>query len=115
MAASPMGPPWPKTVKAHTVGGGQPHGCLRSSTVGGSKTTGDEWMGAPAAAKRLGIRLVTLYRIIDSGALPAYKVRRVIRLKRADVDAYIKRCRVEPGTFAHLHPADELAYRQWKR
>ncbi len=72
-------------------------------------------MGAPAAAKRLGIRLVTLYRIIDSGVLPAYKVRRVIRLKRADVDAYIERCRVQPGTLAHLHPADELAYRRWKR
>ncbi len=57
-------------------------------------------MGAPAAAKRLGIRLVTLYRIIDTGDLPAYKIRRVIRLQRADVDAYLERCRVQPGPSA---------------
>ncbi len=72
-------------------------------------------MGAPAAAKRLGIRLVTLYRIIDGGELPAYKIRRVIRLRRADVDAYIERCRVQPGTLAHLYPPGEMAYRHWKR
>ena len=59
-------------------------------------------MGATAAAKLLGIRLVALYRIIDGGELPAYKVRRVIRLRRADVDAYIERCRVPPGTLGHL-------------
>ena len=72
-------------------------------------------MGAPAAAKRLGIQLLTLYRIIDGGELPAYKFRRVIRLRRADVDAYIERCRVQPGTLKHLYPPGELAYRQWER
>ena len=72
-------------------------------------------MGAPAAARRLGIRLVTLYRIIDGGELPAYKVRRVIRLKRADVDGYIERCRVQPGTLGHLYPPGEMAYRRPKR
>ncbi len=72
-------------------------------------------MGAPAAAKRLGIRLVTLYRIIDGGELPAYKVRRVIRVKRADVDAYIGRCRRPARTLGHLYPRGEMAYRQWKR
>src|SRR4051794_5874704 len=48
------------------------------------KSTSEEWMGAPRAAKRLGLRLTTLYRIIDAGGLPAYKFGRVIRLRTAD-------------------------------
>ncbi len=71
-------------------------------------------MGAPAAAKRLGIQLITLYRIIDWGELPAYRVRRVIRLKRADVDAFIERSRVQPGTLWHLYPPGEIEYRRSK-
>lgn len=72
-----------------------------------TKSSSEAWLGAPAAAKRLGIMLVTLYRIIDGGELPAYKFGRVIRLKRADVDAYIERSRVQPGTLAHLYPPGE--------
>jgi excisionase family DNA binding protein len=45
----------------------------------------------------------TLYRFIDEGYLPAYKFGRVIRLKRDEVDAYIARCRIEPGTLQHLY------------
>ncbi len=66
-----------------------------------------DWMGAPAAARRLGIQLKTLYAVIDRGDLPAYKIRRVIRLQRVDVDAYVERCRVEPGTLGHLYPPGE--------
>lgn len=47
-------------------------------------------MGAPAAAKYMGISLRTLYSILDTGELPAYKLGRVIRMKRADVDAYLE-------------------------
>ncbi len=71
------------------------------------KTTGEDWMGAPAAAKRLGVQLVTLYGIINRGELPAHKFGRVIRLQRADVDAYLERCRVQPGTLSHLYPPGE--------
>ncbi len=64
-------------------------------------------MGAPAEAKHLGVNLRTLYAIIDSGELPAFKIRRAIRLKRADVDAFLERCRVQPGTLSHLYPPGE--------
>ncbi len=62
------------------------------------------WLSTPAAAERLGITPRTLYRFIDEGQLPAYKFGRVIRLKQADVDAYIETCKVEPGTMSHLYP-----------
>lgn len=65
---------------------------------------GIEWMSTAAAAERLGITNRTLYRFIDEGALPAYKFGRVIRLQRADVDAFIEASRVEPGTMGHLYP-----------
>ena len=70
--------------------------------------------GCAGRGEASGIQLLTLYRIIDGGELPAYKVGRVIRLRRADVDAYIERCRVRPGTLGHLYPRDEMAYRRWK-
>ena len=67
-------------------------------------TMGKEWLGAPAAADLLGIRLKTLYGLINSGHLPAYKIGRVIRLRRGEVMAYVARCRITPGTLGHLYP-----------
>ena len=63
-----------------------------------------EWLSTKEAARRLGITPRTLYRFIDAGDLPAYRMGRVIRLQQADVDAYIDQCRVEPGTLEHLYP-----------
>ncbi len=48
--------------------------------------------------------LRTLYRFIDEGQLPAYKMGRVIRLQAGDVDAFIARARIAPGTLEHLYP-----------
>ena len=63
-----------------------------------------EWLSTKEAARRLGITPRTLYRFIDSGDLAAYRMGRVIRLQKADVDAYIEQCKVEPGTLEHLYP-----------
>jgi excisionase family DNA binding protein len=63
-----------------------------------------QWMSTADAAKRLGITPRTLYRFIDEGQLPAYRFGRVIRLKAAEVDAFIDSCRIEPGTLEHLYP-----------
>ncbi len=62
------------------------------------------WLSTKEAAERLGVTPRTLYRFIDSGDLAAFRIGRVIRLKLADVDAYIETCRVEPGTLEHLYP-----------
>jgi len=62
------------------------------------------WMGTREACERLGVTLRTLYRFIDEGQLPAYKMGRVIRVQAADVDDFIRRMRIEPGTLEHLYP-----------
>lgn len=62
------------------------------------------WLSTQDAAKRLGITPRTLYRFIDQGTLPAYRLGRVIRLKQEDVDTFIEASRIEPGSLEHLYP-----------
>ncbi len=63
-----------------------------------------KWIGTPEACARLGVTLRTLYRFIDEGQLPAYKMGRVIRLQAHEVDAFIDKARILPGTLEHLYP-----------
>jgi excisionase family DNA binding protein len=63
-----------------------------------------EWLSTQDAARRLGVTPRTLYRFIDLGDLPAYRLGRVIRLKAGDVDAFIEASRIEPGSLEHLYP-----------
>lgn len=63
-----------------------------------------KWIGTPEACARLGVTLRTLYRFIDEGQLPAYKMGRVIRLQAHEVDEFISRTRIQPGTLEHLYP-----------
>ena len=63
-----------------------------------------QWMGTREACERLGVTLRTLYRFIDEGQLPAYKMGRVIRVQATDVEDFISRMRIEPGTLEHLYP-----------
>lgn len=46
------------------------------------------WMSTREASDRLGVTLRVLYRLIDHGSLPAYKIGRVIRLKADDVERW---------------------------
>lgn len=47
-----------------------------------------EWLKPIDAARRLAISTKELYRLIDEGALPAYRFGRVIRLLASDVEEY---------------------------
>ncbi len=67
-------------------------------------TTGTDWLSTGEAARRLGVTVRTLYRFIDEGQLPAFKMGRVIRLRGADVDSFIEAARIQPGTLEHLYP-----------
>ncbi len=67
------------------------------------------WMGTKEAADYLGVTPRTLYRFVDEGSLPAYKMGRVLRLKAADVDDFIERSRVQPGSLEHLYPERKTA------
>lgn len=62
------------------------------------------WLSSKDAAGRIGITQRTLYRFIDEGLVPAYRMGRVIRLKQSDVAAFIEQSRVQPGTLKHLYP-----------
>lgn len=62
------------------------------------------WMGTREACDRLGVTLRTLYRFIDEGQLTAYKMGRVIRLQESDIEGFIGRMKIAPGTLEHLYP-----------
>ena len=47
-----------------------------------------DWLGTREACEQLNITPRTLYRLIDEGQLPAYKMGRVIRLKSTDVEDF---------------------------
>jgi excisionase family DNA binding protein len=61
------------------------------------------WLSTREAAHHLGITTRTLYRLIDSGQIPAYRFGRVIRLKTAEVDAFVESARIRPGSLEHLY------------
>ena len=61
------------------------------------------WLSTREASRRLGITTRTLYRLIDSGQLPAYKFGRVIRLQEGEVEAFVERARIQPGALEHLY------------
>jgi len=63
-----------------------------------------EWMGTLAAARYIGVTQRTVYRFADSGDLAAYKLGRVLRFKRSDLDDYLAAVRVQPGELKHLYP-----------
>ena len=67
------------------------------------------WLSTAEASKRLGIGLRTLYRLIDEGQLPAYKIGRVIRLREHEVEEFIAGSRIRPGELEHLYPEPKTA------
>jgi excisionase family DNA binding protein len=82
----PDEPQAPDGVTAPVPGGGEIH-----------------WLSTREAARHLGITTRTLYRLIDSGQVPAYKFGRVIRLKAVEVDRFIEKARIQPGSLEHLY------------
>ncbi len=64
------------------------------------------WLNTAETARRLGVTPRTLYRFIDEGQLPAYRFGRVIRLKETEVEEFIDRCRITPGTLDNRYGVD---------
>ena len=65
---------------------------------------GIRWLGTTEASEWLGVVPRTLYRMIDEGQIPAYRMGRVLRLREADLDAFLESTRVQPGELKHLYP-----------
>ncbi len=71
------------------------------------KSTGPDWMGTIEAAEYLGVVQRSVYALINRGELPAVKIGRVIRLRKADVDAFLDAHRINPGDLDHLLPGED--------
>ena len=67
------------------------------------KADGD-WLSTKDAAMALGITPRTLYRLVDEGQILAYRFRRVIRLKQAEIDEFVGASKIAPGELEHLYP-----------
>lgn len=61
-------------------------------------------MSTRQACDYLGITIRTLYRAIDDGSIRATRVGRAWRRRIEDIEAYLERAQVQPGTLAHLYP-----------
>ncbi len=70
----------------------------------GARPHTTEWLSTAAAAERIGVSVRTLYRLIDHGEVPAYRMGRVIRLTGREVAAHIESSQTKPGTISHLYP-----------
>jgi len=44
-----------------------------------------------------------IYKLIDTGRIPAYRMGRVMRVRLGDLDAFLAATQIEPGTLGHLH------------
>ena len=67
-------------------------------------TVSIDWMNTQEAAAHLGITVRTLYRAIDEGKLTAYRMGRVIRIQKPDLESYLQSSRIQPGELVHLYP-----------
>lgn len=54
--------------------------------------------GRTRGSEYLGVGMRTVNEFLDQGLIPAYKLGRVIRMKRADLDAFLEANRIEPGS-----------------
>lgn len=60
------------------------------------------WMSVQAAAKELEVTNRTIYRFINDGKLAAYRIGRVYRIKREDLDSFLHAAVLQPGDLDHL-------------
>jgi excisionase family DNA binding protein len=54
------------------------------------KYTNPEWLTVKQACRRLKVSRNTLFRMIDQGEVPAYRIGWMIRLRVAEVEAYLQ-------------------------
>lgn len=61
-----------------------------------------QWLGTPQVAEELGLTPRTVYGLVNRGELAAHRFGRVIRVRREDLDDFLRRSRVQPGSLDHL-------------
>ena len=68
------------------------------STPGPAFDVAPVWMSTAQPASVVGVTTRTLYQFINAWMLPANRFGSVIRLQRSDVDAFIEKFLIAPGT-----------------
>ncbi len=59
--------------------------------------TEEQLMGTEDVARYLNVHFKTVMHLVESGELPAYKVGRVWRYRKSDVDAWLEARKHVPG------------------
>jgi len=60
-----------------------------------------EWLTTVEVGKALRVSNMTVHRLIDVGALPAYQFGRSVRIRSADFAAYQESCRMAARSDGH--------------
>ena len=56
-----------------------------------------EWFSADGLVRWLGIGRTKTYEMLSSGEIPSYRIGRLLRIRRQDVEAWLERNRYRPG------------------
>lgn len=70
---------------------------LASVRRGGTEAEGKEWHSPDELWRWLGLGRTKTYELLQSGEIPSYKIGRVRRIRRQDIEAWLKRKRCRPG------------------
>lgn len=60
------------------------------------------WLSVQNAANELEVTTRTIYRFINDGKLTAYRIGRVYRIRRTDLDTFLDEATLRPGDLDHL-------------
>jgi excisionase family DNA binding protein len=67
-----------------------------------AESTGGRWLSVQTAAAELEVTTRTIYRFINDGKLAAYRIGRVYRIMRSDLDEFLAAAALRPGDLSHL-------------
>jgi len=56
-----------------------------------------EWFSTDELVRWLGLGRTKAYEMLRSGEIPSYKIGRIRRIRRQDVDAWLERNKYRPG------------------
>lgn len=62
-----------------------------------AKERGQEWFTADELIRWLGLGRTKTYSLLRSGEIPSYKIGRVRRIRRQDIETWLERNRYQPG------------------
>jgi len=69
---------------------------------GDGQSSSSLWLSVQNAAAELEVTTRTIYRFINDGKLAAYRIGRVYRIRRADLEAFLEAAALHPGDLDHL-------------